>query len=256
MSDEFTHFPPTGRTMVSLKGTTALVTGAGTGIGAAIATALHGAGATVTLIGRRPESLAQVVTQLGTDRVHSVSCDISDHTAVEHAFQEAADIHGPATILVNNAGINTNPRSIAEISLADWDRTVAIDLSGVFYCVRAALPAMRSTGKGTIVNIGSIAGRWPISLAGAAYSSAKSGVVALNTVINDEESDNGIRSTVILPGECETPIMDLRPQPVSAERRKAMLQPEDVAAATLLAVTLPHRACITELVIKPRMSYI
>ena len=240
--------------MAALDGTTAIVTGAGTGIGAAVAVALHGAGAAVTLIGRRPEPLAEVAGRLG-DRVHACACDVSDYDAVQAAVAEAARVHGPATILVNNAGINTNPRSVADVSLPDWDLTVAVDLSGVFYCVRAALPAMRAAGGGTIVNIGSTAGRWGSSLAGAAYSAAKHGVVGLNSVINDEESRNGIRCTVILPGEVETPILDRRPEPVSAERRRAMLQPEDVAAATLLAATLPDRACITELVIKPRISY-
>jgi NADP-dependent 3-hydroxy acid dehydrogenase YdfG len=240
--------------MAALDGTTAIVTGAGTGIGAAVAVALHGAGAAVTLIGRRPEPLAEVAGRLG-DRVHACPCDVSDSDAVQAAVEEAARVHGPATILVNNAGINTNPRSVADVSLPDWDLTVAVDLSGVFYCVRAALPAMRAAGGGTIVNIGSTAGRWGSSLAGAAYSSAKHGVVGLNSVINDEESRHGIRCTVILPGEVETPILDRRPEPVSAERRRAMLQPEDVAAATLLAATLPDRACITELVIKPRISY-
>ncbi len=240
--------------MAALDGTAAIVTGAGTGIGAAVAVALHGAGAAVTLIGRRPEPLAEVAGRLG-DRVHACACDVSDYDAVQAAVEEAARAHGPATILVNNAGINTNPRSVADVSLPDWDLTVAVDLSGVFYCVRAALPAMRAAGGGTIVNIASTAGRWGSSLAGAAYSSAKHGVVGLNSVINEEESRNGIRCTVILPGEVETPILDRRPQPVSAERRRAMLQPEDVAAATLLAATLPDRACITELVIKPRISY-
>ena len=240
--------------MAALDGTAAIVTGAGTGIGAAVAVALHGAGAAVTLIGRRPEPLAEVAGRLG-DRVHACACDVSDYDAVQAAVEEAARAHGPATILVNNAGINTNPRSVADVSLPDWDLTVAVDLSGVFYCVRAALPAMRAAGGGTIVNIGSTAGRWGSSLAGAAYSAAKHGVVGLNSVINDEESRNGIRCTVILPGEVETPILDRRPEPVSAERRRAMLQPEDVAAATLLAATLPDRACITELVIKPRISY-
>ena len=240
--------------MATLDGTVAIVTGAGTGIGAAVAIALHGAGAAVTLIGRRPEPLAEVAGRLG-DRVHACACDVSDYDAVQAAVEEAARAHGPATILVNNAGINTNPRSVADVSLPDWDLTVAVDLSGVFYCVRAALPAMRAAGGGTIVNIASTAGRWGSSLAGAAYSSAKHGVVGLNSVINEEESRNGIRCTVILPGEVETPILDRRPEPVSAERRRAMLQPEDVAAATLLAATLPDRACITELVIKPRISY-
>ena len=241
--------------MAALDGAAAIVTGAGTGIGAAIAAALHEAGAAVTLVGRRAEPLADVAGRLGADRVRVRPCDVSDRDAVQAAFRDAAQAHGPATILVNNAGINTNPRSVAEVSLADWDRTVAVDLSGVFYCVRAALPAMRAAGGGTVVNVASTAGRWGSSLAGAAYSAAKHGVVGLTSVINDEESRHGIRCTAILPGEVETPILEQRPEPVSVERRRAMLQPEDVAAAALLAATLPDRACITELVIKPRVAY-
>lgn len=241
--------------MAALDGAAAIVTGAGTGIGAAIAAALHDAGAAVTLVGRRAEPLADVAGRLGADRVRVRPCDVADRDAVQAAFRDAAQAHGPATILVNNAGINTNPRSVAEVSLPDWDRTVAVDLSGVFYCVRAALPAMRAAGGGTIVNVASTAGRWGSSLAGAAYSAAKHGVVGLTSVINDEESRHGIRCTAILPGEVETPILEQRPEPVSAERRRAMLQPEDVAAAALLAATLPDRACITELVIKPRVAY-
>ena len=241
--------------MAALDGAAAIVTGAGTGIGAAIAAALHGAGAAVTLIGRRAEPLARVAGRLGAERVLTRPCDVADWSAVQAAVRDAAQAHGAASILVNNAGINTNPRSVAQVSLPDWDLTVAVDLSGVFYGVRAVLPAMRAAGAGTIVNIASTAGRWGSSLAGAAYSAAKHGVVGLTQVINDEESRNGIRCTVILPGEVETPILDRRPEPVSAERRQAMLQPEDVAAAALLAATLPGRACITELVIKPRVSY-
>ena len=241
--------------MAALDGAAAIVTGAGTGIGAAIAAALHGAGAAVTLVGRRAEPLARVAGQLGAERALVCPCDVADRNAVQAAVRDAAQAHGPASILVNNAGVNTNPRSVAQVSLPDWDLTVAVDLSGVFYGVRAVLPAMRAAGAGTIVNIASTAGRWGSSLAGAAYSAAKHGVVGLTQVINDEESRNGIRCTVILPGEVETPILDRRPEPVSAERRRAMLQPEDVAAAALLAATLPGRACITELVIKPRVSY-
>lgn len=241
--------------MAALDGAAAIVTGAGTGIGAAIAAALHGAGAAVTLIGRRAEPLAGVAGRLGAERVLTRPCDVADWSAVQAAVRDAAQAHGPASILVNNAGVNTNPRSVAQVSLPDWDLTVAVDLSGVFYGVRAVLPAMRAAGAGAIVNIASTAGRWGSSLAGAAYSAAKHGVVGLTQVINDEESRNGIRCTVILPGEVETPILDRRPEPVSAERRQAMLQPEDVAAAALLAVTLPGRACITEMVIKPRVSY-
>jgi NAD(P)-dependent dehydrogenase (short-subunit alcohol dehydrogenase family) len=152
---------------------------------------------------------------------------------------------------VNNAGVNTNPRSVAEVDPADWDRTVASNLTGTFNFVRAVLPGMRERRDGLIINISSIAGLRASKLAGAAYSASKHGMVSLTHSINEEEKDYGIRACVICPGEVNTPIIDLRPEPVSPERRAEMLQPEDVSAAALFVASLPPRACVPELIIKP-----
>ena len=110
---------------------------------------------------------------------------------------------------------------------------------------------MRENKDGVIINVSSVAGVRAGSLGGAAYSAAKHGMVALNHVINEEEVDYNIRACAICPGEVETPILELRPAPVSAERRAQMLQPEDVASAALFVAALPARACIPELIIKP-----
>jgi NAD(P)-dependent dehydrogenase (short-subunit alcohol dehydrogenase family) len=162
-----------------------------------------------------------------------------------------AERFGPVDILVNNAGTNTTPRTVADISFEDWDRLIEVNLTGAFNCVRAVLPGMRAKKDGLIINISSIAGVRAGKLAGAAYSASKHGMMALNHTINEEEMGYNIRACAICPGEVETPILDLRPEPVGAEQRARILQPEDVSAAALMVARLPARACVPLLVIKP-----
>ncbi|MFT5090853.1 MAG: NADP-dependent 3-hydroxy acid dehydrogenase YdfG [Candidatus Latescibacterota bacterium] len=240
--------------MGDLAGEVVCVTGAGTGIGRAVARAFATAGARVAFCGRRSEKLAEAAVGFDADQVRLCVCDVSDRAgiAAEIAAVEAA--WGPVSILVNNAGINTNPRSVAEVDPSDWDRTVAINLTGVFNATRAVLPGMRARKGGLVITVASIAGLRASKLAGAAYSASKHGAVALTHSLNEEEVEYGIRACAICPGEVETPILEQRVEKVSSERRAAMLQPEDVAAAALFVAHLPPRACVPELVIKPTVQ--
>jgi len=199
------------------------------------------------------EKLAETSKAIKSDggRAWSYPCDISDLDACDSLIDKIVQDHGRIDILVNNAGLNTNPRSVAEVDPADWDRTIAVNLSGAFNCVRAVLPGMRRQKDGLIINVASVAGLRASKLAGAAYSASKHGMVSLNHSINDEEKENGIRACAICPGEVATPILDLRPEPVSAPRRAQMRQPEAVSAAALFAARVPPRACVPELVISP-----
>ena len=228
-----------------------VVTGAGTGVGLAIATGFVNEGAKVSFVGRRREKLEEAAANFPKDRVTIGPCDVSDRMAVNEMMAQVIDRFGAIDILVNNAGINTTPRSTGEVDPGDWDRIVDINLNGVFNTVRAVLPKMREQKDGLIINISSIAGLRGSKLAGAAYAASKHGVVALSQTLNEEEKDYNIRSCAICPGEIDTPILDQRPVPVSPEHRARILKVEDLAAAALFVAAYPARVTIPILVIKP-----
>ncbi|HUS17294.1 MAG TPA: SDR family NAD(P)-dependent oxidoreductase [Chloroflexia bacterium] len=233
---------------------TAVVTGAGSGVGQAIAWRLAAAGWNVVVVGRRAEALAETVRGAGAAgaRIRVAICDVSDPPAVAAMRDEVLAAHGAVAVLVNAAGTNTPRRSLAEISVADYQRIVQTNLDGAFLCVQAFLPGMRAQGHGTIVNIVSDAGLRANAKAGPAYVVSKFGLTGLTQAINAEEREHGIRACAIFPGDINTAILDLRPHPPPAEARAAMLQPEDVAACAMLAITLPPRAIVEELVVRPR----
>ncbi len=237
--------------MPQFENKTVIVTGAGTGIGRAVVAAFVAEGARVALIGRRAAKLAEAADGLPADQIMLCPCDVSDRDGVNTTVAAIEERFGAADVLVNNAGLNTNPRSVGEVEPDDWDLVVNVNLTGVFNMTRAALPAMRARGDGLIVNVASTAGLRPSAMAGAAYSATKHAVVALTHNLNEEELPNGLRASAVCPGEVNTPILDKRVVPVSAERRAAMLQSEDVAAAVLFVAGLPQRACVPLLVIKP-----
>lgn len=232
----------------------AIITGAGTGIGAAVAEAFIEKGARIALVGRRKEKLEEVAEGCSQDQVICCPCDVSDRDSVNSMAEEVASRFGTVNVLVNNAGFNTKVRSLADVVPEDWDKTVNINLTGAFNCIRAVLPGMRELKDGLIINVSSIAGIRASVLGGVAYTASKHGMVALSLCTELEEGENGIRCCAICPGEVETPILDERPVPVGPEHRARILQPEDVAAAAVFVTTLPKRASVSELVIKPTLQ--
>ena len=240
--------------MSVLENQVAAVTGAGTGIGRAVAEAFAREGAAVALLGRREEKLRDVAAQLPGDRVLTCACDVSSRTQVSGVFERIRKRLGIVSLLVNNAGINTVVRGLADIEPSDWDHVVAVNLTGAFNCIRAVLPGMRQRGGGVVINISSIAGKRASKVAGVAYVASKHGMVGLTHSTNLEEGVHGIRSTVIIPGEVDTPILDVRPEPVPSERRERILRSEDVAACALLVAGLPPRACVPEIVVTPTIQ--
>jgi NADP-dependent 3-hydroxy acid dehydrogenase YdfG len=235
---------------------TALVTGAGSGIGRSITATLAEMGLRVALLGRDREKLERSRAELdrGRDSAFVAACDISDRFAVKAVVDQVLAAFDGIDVLVCNAGTNVKNRSLESLEPADWDRMIATNLTGSFNLVHALLPSMRQKKNGLVIQICSISGLRASTLGGAGYSASKFGQSALGICLGREEGVRGIRSSVIYPGEVNTPILDARPVPVGPERRAAILQPEDIAAAVKFLVELHPRAHVPELVITPTVD--
>jgi NADP-dependent 3-hydroxy acid dehydrogenase YdfG len=235
---------------------TALVTGAGSGIGRAIAATLADVGLRVALLGRDRGKLERVraALKIGRDSAFVATCDIADRHEVKGAVEGVTAAFESIDVVVCNAGINVRNRSLESLDPLDWDRMIATNLTGSFNVLHQVLPLMRKMQNGLVIQICSISGMRASTLGGAGYSASKFGQAALGICLGREEGQHGIRSTVIYPGEVETPILDARPVPVGAERRAVILQPDDIAAAVRFLVELHPRAHVPELVIMPTVD--
>ncbi|MDB5297218.1 MAG: Sepiapterin reductase [Phycisphaerales bacterium] len=234
---------------------TAIVTGAGSGVGRAVALRMAGEGWTVAVVGRTPAGLEETKRLAGSTagNVHVFPCDIGDAAAAERTVAAAvAALRGTVGALVNSAGTNIPKRGLDVLSAADFDAVIATNLAGAAYFTLGVLPTMRKRGKGTIVNIVSDAGMLANAKAGAAYVASKFGLSGLTQSINVEERANGVRACAIFPGEFATPLLDKRPVPPPMEARAKMLQPEDMADCVMLCVNLPGRAVVEQMLVRPR----
>jgi NADP-dependent 3-hydroxy acid dehydrogenase YdfG len=230
----------------------AWITGGGSGIGLAVARAFLDEGASVAITGRDPDKLRRAAESLQAgDRVLCAAADVASSDQVQAAARQVAGRLGPVDILVNNAGLNLKGRTFRELTPETWRLLLQANLDGAFYATQAVFPQMLARHDGLIVFISSIAGKRASPLGGIAYAASKFGMSALGLGLAAEEKDSGVRTSVIYPGEVDTPILEHRPQPVSDAQRRLILQPEDVAAAVLFVATLPPRVSIPELVIKP-----
>jgi NADP-dependent 3-hydroxy acid dehydrogenase YdfG len=236
--------------------TTALITGAGSGIGRGIARTLDALGLRLALVGRDERKLEQTRDELeqGPETALAVACDVTDRDAVAALVQRVLGSFGSIDVLVCNAGINVRNRSLEALASDDWDKMIAVNLTGPFNLVHHVLPSMRQRQNGLVIQICSIAGIRASTLGGTGYSASKFGQSALGICLGREEGGRGIRSTVIYPGEVNTPILDARPVPVGAERRAMILQPEDIGAAVQFLVELHPRARVPELTITPTVD--
>ncbi len=233
---------------------TVVVTGAGSGVGRAVALKFAAEGWQVALVGRRTDALAETAALAGSteDRIAIFSCDVGAPDEVEAMGAAVLARFRDVDVLVNSAGINVRQRSLDTLSLDDWQRVLTTNLHGAYYCIRAFLPGMRARRTGTIVNINSDVGKTARDLAGAAYVSSKFGLAGLTQQINVEERAHGVRACSIFPRDVNTPLLDKRPHPPPPDVRARMLQPEDLAACVWLAATLPPHAILDEIALSTR----
>jgi NADP-dependent 3-hydroxy acid dehydrogenase YdfG len=237
---------------MSLQGKTALVIGGGTGIGQGCALAFAEAGARVAISGRRIDKLQETAAKfLGQPAIATHAGDVSDREQARELIEWATQELGKIDILVHCAGINIPKRAMNVLDPSDWDKLMQVNATGAFNALHYALPQMRERKDGLIILVSSVAGIRASILGGVAYSASKFAMTALGTTVAAEEKNNGIRITNVYPGEVETPILDARPVPVSAEHRARILQPSDIASVLVAIAALPPRAHVAELVIKP-----
>jgi NAD(P)-dependent dehydrogenase (short-subunit alcohol dehydrogenase family) len=232
----------------------AVVTGGGSGVGQATVLALVKVGWSVVALGRRRSALEETRSLAGAlaDRVSVIECDIGQQESVREVGRRIEAEMGAVEVLVNAAGTNAPQRALEVLSDADYRAMMDTNLNGAYYCVQAFLPGMRNRGSGTIVNIISDAGKQASPKAGPAYVMSKFGLAGLTQAINAEERSRGVRAIGIFPGDINTPLLNRRPVIPDEAARARMMQPEDIAACVLLAVQLPSRAVIEELIIRPR----
>jgi NADP-dependent 3-hydroxy acid dehydrogenase YdfG len=239
--------------MARLAGKIAWITGAGSGIGEAAALALAEEGAVTVLTGRTREKLEGVAARIhqkgGT--AHVQPADLMDSKQVQAVGAFIKTTLGRLDILVNNAGLNIVDRHWDKLTPEGIDELVHGNLSQALYCVTVALPMMRAQQDGVLIHTASIAGRNVGGFPGPIYSAAKHGVVAMSHSINMQECINGIRSTVFLPGEVATPILDKRPNPVGPEVRARMVQPEDCGDLIRYVACLPKHVVMNEVWLAP-----
>jgi NAD(P)-dependent dehydrogenase (short-subunit alcohol dehydrogenase family) len=221
-----------------LAGRTIVVSGASSGIGAATADRLRADGATVHGLARRAAS--------GQSWLHR--CDITSTDQVADVI-EAIGGEGGLDAIVLAAGTNITDRSLAKLSMPGWQDIITTNLTGTFTVLHASLPYLRQRG-GDVIMIASVSGLWP-DASGAAYQASKAGQIGLARATALEEHQHGIRVSALLPGLVDTPLLDCRAEPPSAELRRAALRPGDVAHVCAFLLALPRHVTIPELTILP-----
>ena len=227
----------------------ALITGASQGIGRAICFALGRAGWRVGLCARSAAPLAALEAELRAEGIAAAAAagDVGVEADVSRVVAAVETALGPIDTLVNNAGILIGKR-IEELTVAEWDGTMATNLRSLFLTTRAVLPGMRARGQGDIINIASLAGRNPL-IGGTAYAASKHAVLGFSKSLMLETRKDGIRVIAVCPGSVDTRMLGEHSLGGTAPDRR--LQPEDVADTVLQALRLPRRAMVSELDIRP-----
>jgi 3-oxoacyl-[acyl-carrier protein] reductase len=240
----------TSATTSSQAGQVAVITGAGRGIGAAIARRLAAMGAVAVLCGRKRLSLdstAAAVAEAG-GKSHVAECDVMDLSSVQRMAADVERTFGRTDILVNNAGIGGFGGPLHELPPESWDKVLNTNLRGVYYCIRSFAPMMIRARTGHIINISSLAGKNALPN-GAAYAASKWGLNGLSYSVAEELRTHNIRVSVICPGSVHTEL-----SPHAGKDPGKMLQPEDVAHAVEMVVTQSPQSFASEILLRPTLK--
>ena len=225
----------------------AVVTGAGRGIGAAIAASLAALGAHVVLCGRTLEPLQSTSSKINTQGGNSTAmpCDVADLRSVETLAKQVEERFRRVDILVNNAGVGVFGTPLHQLSPEDWDLMMNTNLRGVYYCIRSFAPLMIRARSGHIINISSLAGKNTVPN-GAAYSASKWGLNGLTYTVAEELRSHNIRVSVVCPGSVNTDF-----SPHAGKSADKMLQASDVAHAVEMLVTQAPQSFVSEILLRP-----
>jgi len=230
-----------------LQGQVAVVTGAGKGIGAAIARKLAAIGATTVVCGRTRGPLEATVSAINKfgGKAEAIECDVSDIRSVDALAQLVESKLGRVDVLVNNAGIGSFSGPLHELKPEAWDKVLNTNLRGVYYCIRGFAPMMIRAKSGHIINISSLAGKNPLPN-GAAYAASKWGLNGLSYSVAEELRAHNIRVSVICPGSTNTEL-----SPHTGKNMEKMLQPDDVAHVVEMFVSQTSQSFASEVLLRP-----
>lgn len=235
---------------IRLDGKVALVTGAGRGIGKAIALSLAERGCRVILAARTEAQLAEVrreIQQRGGWAV-AIVADLTCDEDIERLVAQSEQAVGIVDILINNAGWGKRA-PVVRASLQDWDQTFRLNLRAPMILAQKLLPAMIAKGAGAVINIGSVSGKVG-EANGAAYSASKFGLIGFTQSLYEEVREHGIKVSVILPGYVDTPMIP----PVKHLDRSKMIRPQDIAETVLFVLNSSATCCPVEITVRPQRT--
>ncbi|HEC1314138.1 TPA: SDR family oxidoreductase [Staphylococcus aureus] len=230
--------------MTVLTDKVAVVTGAGSGIGEAIATLLHEEGAKVVLAGRNKEKLQNVANQLSQDSVKVVPTDVTNKEEVDELIKIAQQTFGGLDIVINSAGQMLSSK-ITDYQVDEWDSMIDVNIKGTLYTAQAALPTMLEQSSAHLINIASISG-FEVTKSSTIYSATKAAVHTITQGLEKELAKTGVKVTSISPGMVDTAITAAYNP---TDRKK--LEPQDIAEAVLYALTQPKHVNVNEITVRP-----
>ena len=238
---------------MTLKNKVCLITGGGSGIGRATANKMAKEGARIIVVGRTQTKIDETVSSIKKDGGYAsgYATDVSDQALVDDLVSSVIQEHSKIDLLLNNAGHSSKHRRLTTTTATEIQSVIDSNLIGTIYCSQAVVPHMISAEEGTIINVASIAGLSPSNLGGMIYSAVKAAVINFTGFLNDDLKNTGIRASVVIPGEVDTPILDNRPIPPDENARARMVTAEDTAEAISMIARLPLRTNIPELQIRP-----